>query len=601
MRVADYIVEVLEKNGITQVFTVTGGGAIFLCDAVGRAQKIKYIACHHEQAASMAAESYSRVKNDLAMVLVTSGPGATNAITGVAGCWLDHVPQLVISGQVFSGQMMPPNSGLRTKGVQEINIVDMVKPITKYAVTIDKPEDIRLHLEKAIHLAKSGRPGPVWLDIPANIQNAQVNPAELIGYIAPLIKDEPSAELLNQVEEVVSLLSKAKRPLIHIGQGIRISRAERELFELIEKFNIPFVTARNGNDLTSYDHPLYAGHPGTFAQRGANFAVQTSDFYLAIGTRLCLAQTGYNAKDYARNAKVVMVDIDRAELEKDTVPIFLKIQSDAKIFLNCLTLRLQNEALLNNKWESWVEKCSTWKEKYPVNLPEYSKQQGSINSYYFIDLLSKILNVKDTVVTDMGFAFQNTHQCFKIKKGQRVFTNGGLASMGWGLPAAIGACVANECHRTICISGEGGFMMTSHEMATVMHHKLPIKLFILNNGGYLTIKQTQEMGFEGRLMGSNAESGISFPDFLEMGIAHGFNVLRLSSHEDLEENLISFLSQPGPGVCEIMMDQDQIQGPKSINRRNTDGTIKQTPLEDSFPFLDEAEITDNMNIINALK
>jgi len=601
MRVADYIVKLLEQYGVNQVFTVTGGGSIFLCDAVGQAKKINYMACHHEQAASMAAEAYSRIKNDLATVLVTSGPGATNAITGVAGCWLDHVPQLVISGQVFSNQMMASNSGLRTKGVQEINIIDMVKPITKYAVVIDKADDVRFHLEKAIYLARNGRPGPVWLDIPANIQNARINPAEQKGFHSPSEEIEPSADLLNQIDQIVHLIQSSKRPLIHVGQGIRIAGAQEDLFELIEQNNIPFVTARNGNDLTCYEHPLYVGHPGTFAQRGANFAVQTSDFYLAIGTRLGLAQTGYNAKDYARNAKVVMVDIDRAELDKDTVSLFMKVQSDAKVFLKLLNQQLKKNQVEKNKWQNWVEKCSSWKLNYPTNIPEYAAQKGSINSYYFINLLSQLLQASDTVVTDMGFAYQNTHQCFKIKKGQRVFTNGGLASMGWGLPAAVGACIANDHCRTICISGEGGFMMTSHEMATVMHHQLPIKLFILNNGGYLTIKQTQEMGFEGRLMGSNAESGISFPDFIEMGKAHKFHTIRLSTHKGLEGALIDFLGQPGPGLCEIIMDPNQVQGPKSINRRNNDGTIKQTPLEDSFPFLDEVEIKNNMDVINIIK
>ncbi len=600
MRVADYIIEFLEKQGVDHIFTVAGGGAIFLCDALGTAKKIKYVACHHEQSATMASEAYARVTKGLGVALVTSGPGGTNAITGVAGCWLDHVPHLTISGQVFLGQTMGKYPGLRTLGVQELNVVDIVRPITKYAVMVEDANEIRYHLEKAVYLAMHGRPGPAWIDIPADIQNANIDPSSLNGFDEKECEVPLDHNLKINVAHVVKLLKSARRPLVHVGQGVRIAGAEQEFFKLVESLQIPYVTARNANDLGPDDHDLFAGRPGTYAQRGANFAVQTSDLYLAIGTRLSLAQTGYNAKDYARNAKLIMVDIDQAELDKDTVKIHLKIQADAKLFLNELNRQLLQERLDHQNWSQWLVQCQLWRQKYPVVLPEYQDQTGSINSYYFIDNLSEILTPDDAVVTDMGFAFQNTHQAFRVKQGQRLFTNCGLASMGWGLPAAIGASFAREKKRTVCIAGDGGVLMTIQEMATVMHHHLPIKLFVLNNGGYATIKQTQELGFDSRLMGSNEDSGLSFPDFMKIAEAHRFKGVRLESHRDLRKRLEEIMSHEGPVLCEIIMDPDQMQAPKAVNRRNADGTMKQTPLEDSYPFLDQKEIEKNLSIVRGL-
>lgn len=598
MRVADYVMNFLASKNVNHIFTVSGGGAIFLCDALSLEKNIKYVACHHEQAASIAAEAYARIKGDLGVALVTSGPGGTNAITGTAGCWLDHVPQLTISGQVFSGQTILNHPGLRTKGVQEINIVDMVKPITKYAVMITDPLSIRYHLEKALYLAKTGRPGPVWIDIPADIQNTNIDSTKLNGFVPEQQKKEIN-DFIELVDQVVSLLKEAKRPLIHIGQGVRISGAVEKLLNLIDVYKIPFVTAMNGLDIIDYGHPLNAGYPGTFAQRGANFAVQTCDFYLAIGTRLSLAQTGYNAQDYARNAHVVMVDIDEAELNKDTVPIDIKVCSDAGEFLDALTKKLALAGIEMTNWKTWINQCQEWKLKYPVTTKEYYEITDFVNSYVFLDMLSNELTPEDIVVTDMGFAFQNTYQAFKIKSGQRVISNSGLAPMGWGLPAAVGAFFAQQKKgRIICITGEGGLMMNIQELATIMHHQIPVKIFIFNNGGYLTIKQTQELGFEGRLMGSTKESGIEFPDFLKLADAHSFESIRIFNHKELSEKITEIVLNPNPVVCELMMDPDQLQAPKSINRRNVDGTIKQTALEDSYPFLDQSEIDKNLGIVN---
>src|SRR3990167_1862694 len=586
IRVADYIISFLEGAGVRDFFTVSGGGSIFLDDALAANPNIRYYCCHHEQAVAMATEGYARARGDLGVSVVTTGPGSTNAITGVAGSWMDSVPHMVLSGQVFLNQTIR-KTGARQIGVQEINIIDIVRPLTKLAVMVESADKIKYFLQKAVYVAKAGRPGPVWLDIPADVQNARVHPDDLVSFDPSELKPaEFDAHLKEKVREAVNFLRAAKRPLVHVGQGVRIAGAAQEFRRLIETHRLPFVSARNVNDMIETDHDLYVGRPGTFAQRGANFAVQNCDVYLAVGTRLSLPQTGYRSKDYARHARRIMVDIDRAELEKDTLDIHLKIHADAGRFLRELIDQLQSVQLNTT---SWVEQCRHWKKKYPVVLPEYKDQKGSVNSYYFTDVLSDLLGPGDLIVTDMGIAFQGTHQAFRVKKGQRLFTNCGYAAMGWGLPAAVGACIGIGKKRTICIAGEGGLQMNLQELATVMHNKLPIKLFVLNNGGYLTIKQTQEYGFGGRLMGCNQDSGLSFPDMKSISAAYGFDFLRVRDQKNLKSAVEKAISGPGPFVCEIMMDPNQAQIPKFLARKNPDGSTLPTPLEDLYPYLDEAE------------
>lgn len=590
MRLADYVVRFLEECGIDHAFTVCGGGSIFLCDGLAKADRMRYVATHHEQAAAMAAEAYARVRTDLGLAVVTSGPGGTNAITGVAGAWTDHVPTLTLSGQVFSSQMITNRPGLRTCGVQEINIVDLVAPITKYARVVDRPEDIRLHLERALQTAVSGRPGPVWLDIPADVQKANVDPKALLG-CADLGLDCPRVDAA-KVRDVANLLKSASRPLLHVGQGVRLSGAIESMFEFLELSRIPVVTARNGNDLIDSGHAQYVGRPGTFAQRGANFAVQNCDLYLAVGTRLSLAQTGYSAQDYARRARVVMVDVDAAELAKGTVRVDVPIQADAGDFLEVLSRELRGERLPD--WSAWLEQCKEWQAKYPPVTEEQRQDERYANSYALIDRLSEACDAEDVVVTDMGFAFQNTHQAWRVKEGQRVFTNCGLAAMGWGLPAAIGAHVGSD-RRTICIAGDGGFMFTAHELATLMHHRFPIKVFLLNNGGYLTMRQSQANAFES-YMGSDEGSGISFPHFGQFVRAHGIPHLLAEKSGELQPRIEAALRMGGPCVVEVLMDPDQPQIPKSINKRDEAGNIKQTPIEDAWPYLSREELEENMAV-----
>lgn len=403
------------------------------------------------------------------------------------------------------------------------------------------------------------------------------------------------------LSEVKKLLWQSACPLFHIGQGVRIAAAEEVFFRLIESLRIPFVTARNANDMCDSSHPLYIGRPGTFAQRGANFAVQSCDLYIAIGTRLSLTQTGYNSKDYARNARILQVDIDQAELDKGTLRDPISICMNALAFLEEFERELHASPEWTQgsicarwvQWEPWLKRCQDWKRRYPVVLPEYQEQKGSVNSYYFVDVLSDLAQPDDVIITDMGFAFQNTHQAWKVKKGQRLMTNCGLAPMGWGLPAAVGACIGLG-RRTILITGDGGLMMNIQELATVMHHKLNIKIFVLNNGGYLTIKQTQQLGFEGRLMGVNQDTGLSFPDFRRLAESFGMRKNILRTHEFIIHQLFGALNHEGPYLCEVMMSADQPQAPRSINRRNPDGTMNPTKLEDAFPFLPPEVIEQEM-------
>ena len=588
MRLADWVVEFLEAHGIDHAFTVAGGGAAFLNDALRVAKKMRYIAHHHEQAAAMAAEAYARVRTGIGLAVVTSGPGATNAITGVAGAWLDHVPVIVLSGQVFSGQTIGTRArGLRTLGVQEINIVDLVRPITKYAVMVTDPLKIRYHMEAALHFAREGRPGPSWLDLPADVQSAQIAPASLRGFNSVPLTE--AAGLPITVAEVLRMLRDAKRPLVHVGQGVQLAGAVSEFFEFVESCGLPFITARNANDICASDHPNYIGRAGTFAQRGANFAVQTCDLYIAIGTRLSLAQTGYNAKDYARKAKIVMVDIDAAELAKGTVRVDLAIQADAGEFLREL-LRQRTESVA---WAGWRARCKAFQTRYPVVSQAHREQSHHVNSYHFIDVLSDLLKPDDVIVTDMGQSFQVTHQAFKMKAGQRLMTNCGLAAMGWGLPAAIGSCIGSR-RRTICITGDGGLMFNVQELATIAHHKLNAKIFVLNNRGYATMRESQANAF-GNYMGSDEGSGISFPDFGELADSCGILGVRILNHAGLEKVILLALETEGPVMAEIMMDPHQ-ETMHAINRRDADGAIRPTAIEDAFPFLDPAEVAEQLRI-----
>ena len=589
MRLADYVIEFLEKKGIKTVFTVSGGGSIFLCDALYKAKKLKYIACHHEQAVAYAAEGFARIRNKPGAALVTTGPGGTNATSGVACCWIDSVPAIFISGQVFLNQTIG-NSGVRQIGVQEFDIVSMVKSSTKYAVMVKNPEDIKYHLEKAYHLCSTGRPGPVWIDIPANIQNAKIEVKKLKGYKE--IKKSKNNDLLNKkIKLIAKAFSKYDRPLIHLGRGVKISNSEKIFNKFIKKFNIPFALTWNADDFIDSSHPMYIGKPGAFGSRGANFIVQNCNLYMSIGTRLPYMVTGYDVKGFAKKAKKkIMVDIDSKELNKKDLKIDIKIKSDAKYFLEKLFKYMKNF----KKNEKWLEYCKNTKNKYPIVLDSMKRQKKHINSYYFVDVLSKHLNKKDIIITDMGFSFTTSHQTLETKDGQKFHTNSGHAPMGWGLPAAVGAYYGKDNkNRIICLTGDGGFQLNIQELATIQHNKIPIKIFIFNNRGYLTIKQTQQLGFGGRIMGADKKSGLTFPNYKKISESHKIKYFKFNSNKNLSNNLKKVIKLKGSSICELVMDPKEEQIPKAINRRTAEGKSIPTKFEDMYPFLSRDEIESN--------
>ncbi len=591
MKLSDYIIDFLVERGVKDVFHISGGGIMHLGDSLGRNPNINYICNHHEQAVTMATEAYSRM-NGFGAAIITTGPGVTNALTGVAGAWIDSTPMIIISGQTNE---MVGDSGLRQIGLQEINTLPLVRPITKYAATIANPKDARYHLEKAFFLAKSGRPGPVWLEIPLNVQGANVNLEELTGF-AP-VKDTNNNPDVKRLEELVCLsinkLKESQRPVIYGGRGIDLAGARLEFKELIEKINAPILTSWNGADLIEEEHKLYIGRPGLFGQRASNFAIQNSDFLLCIGVRLSIPQTGYNYDAFAREAYKIVVDIDSAELLKKPVKPDLSVNFDAKEFILEMNRQLDKEGL---NFSSWLETCKSWKKRYPLVNQDLINQEGPVNSYVFVDRLSDILTEGDVVVTDMGASFTTTFQAFKVKEGQRFFTSSGLASMGFGLPGAIGACVGSGRGRTICLAGDGGLQFNIQELATVRNYNLPIKMFVFNNHGYNAIASMQKKNFGGRYVGAEGSSGVSMPDFAKVANAYGIPSTSINNHIELEEKMKSALAAEGPVLCDVNMDLNEVLGPRVMAHLGKDGKWKPSPLEDMSPLLSEEELRSNMLI-----
>ena len=589
IRLADYVVKFLEKKRISTVFTVSGGGSIFLCDALYKSKKINYISHHHEQAASFAAESYARSKKDIGCCFVTTGPGGTNTLTGVSSAWIDSVPVIFISGQVFLNQTIKKTQK-RQIGVQEINIIDLVKPVTKFSKMITDPDSIHYYLEKAFSISKSGRPGPVFIDIPADIQNAMIDEKKIMRQKYEIKKQTFNTN--EKINKLVKLLKASKRPLIHLGHGLRLSNSKKIVKNFFNKYKIPFVVTWNADDIISHNHEMYCGRPGAFGERGSNFIVQNCDFYLSIGTRLPYMVTGYNAKNFASRAKFkTMVDIDFNELQKQDLKIDMKIKSDAKQFLEKLFKKVKRHSPDKN----WLDYCKNIRKKYPILIKQMTNEKKFVNSYYFIKTLSSLTKKNDSIITDMGFSFTTTHQALDIKENQNFYTNSGHAPMGWGLPAAIGAYYAQRKKNSnfICLSGEGGLQMNIQELATIMHNKIPLKIFIFNNGGYLTIKQTQILGFKGRIMGADKSSGLSFPKYDDMAKAHQMHYKKIKTHKNIKQKIQEVLNNKKAVICELIMNPDEEQIPKAINRRSSSGKSIPTEFEDMYPFLPREELSSN--------
>ncbi|MGH6994021.1 MAG: thiamine pyrophosphate-binding protein [Caulobacteraceae bacterium] len=606
MRVADYIAARLREAGLTDVFMVTGGGAMHLNDAFGRCAGLRVICLHHEQACAMAAEAYARLGGRPAVLNVTTGPGGINALNGVFGAYTDSLPMIVVSGQVrretIAGNFPV---GLRQLGDQEVDIVRMVGGITKYAVTVQDPARIRLELEKALHLAVSGRPGPVWLDIPNDIQGTQINPESLVGLdplearsLAAPNESEPlsGAPLRAAAIELLARLESARRPCLLPGTGVRISGCADQFLRIAERLGVPVPTAFNAHDLLANDHPLFAGRAGTVGDRAGNFAVQNADFVLVLGCRLNIRQISYNWGSFARAAFTAMVDIDRAELAKPTLAIDRPIHADLREFLSVLETELGGHQPSEDH-RAYLAWCRERVARYPTVLPEYWQSAEGVNPYCFAAALFDQLEADDVVVTGDGTACVVTFQSAKLTKGQRLFSNSGSASMGYDVPAAIGAFYANpNARRIVCIAGDGSVMMNLQELQSIAGRDLPVKLFVLNNDGYHSIRQTQQNYFPDNVVGCGPESGVTFPDFVKLGAAFGFEVRRIHDHDRLATLIAETLEGDGPQLCEVMLDKAQPFAPKLSSRKLDDGRMVTSALEDLAPFLSREELADNMLI-----
>ena len=599
IKVSNYISEFLVQNNISHVFTVTGGGAMHLNDSLGHQKGLTCIYNHHEQACSIAAESYARIHNKIAAVCVTTGPGGTNALTGVVGGYLDSIPMLIISGQVrYDTTARSTGLNLRAMGDQEFDICRAVESMTKYCEMVIEPIKIRYCLEKALYMAQNGRPGPCWLDIPLNVQGAYVETDELEGYDPKeYIKTLPTKVNDETIKLVIEKIKSAKRPIIYAGNGIRISKGYEAFKSVIEKLNIPIVTAWNSIDAIYDEHPLYVGRGGIMGDRAGNFAVQNSDLVLSIGCRLSIRQVGYNWKTWAREAYKIMVDIDSEELKKPTLNIDMPIWADAKDFLEKLDKTLDNSKLFTNG--QWLETCSNWKKNYPVVLPKhYENIDGLANVYCFIKELSSKLKKNQITVVGNGSACVVGSHAYEIKKGQRFIINSAIASMGYDLPAAIGANFANDTGLdVICVTGDGSIQMNLQELQTIIHHKMAMKIFVINNEGYHSIRQTQTNLFNKNFVGIGPESGdLSFPEMRKLAKAYGYPYYSANKNEQISNIVDEVLNQEGPVICEIFVSSKQNFEPKSATKRLEDGTLVSPPLEDLAPFLEREEFKKNMII-----
>lgn len=606
IRLADYVADFLVEHGVTDVFSVVGGGAMHLNDALGHNEGLHVTYNHHEQACAIAAEAYARLENRIAAVCVTTGPGGTNALTGVVGGWLDSIPMFIISGQVrydTTARYAAATTGayVRAMGDQEYDITKSVSSMTKYAVMIEDPKTIRYHLERAWNLATTGRPGPVWIDIPVNFQGAYIEIEDLLGYMGTELQYEDDAKLPpvvsdETIELILEKIKKAKRPVFHAGYGIRLSGGYEAFRSVAEKLNIPVVTYWNAVDLIEDDNPLYCGRAGNMGDRPGNWAIQNADLILAVGTRISIRQVGYNWKTWAREAEVIMVDVDQNEMKKPTLHIEMPVWADAKDFLTQLDRKAV--APVSNAQE-WLSVCQKWKKDYPSVLPRQWEENGeTANVYAFVRYLSSRLPENSLSAVSNGACCVVGNQAYVIQKGSRMANNSAIASMGYGLPASIGTCIGGERKTTICLEGDGSIMMNLQELQTIITNKLPIKIFLINNNGYHSIRITQSNLFgQHTKVGIGPESGdLSFPEFRKIAEAFGYQYYCAHSNAEMKEVVDKVLQMDGPVFTEIFTDTRQVWEPKSSTKRLEDGTLVSPPLEDLAPFLPREELEKQMFI-----
>ena len=613
IKVSDYVSQFLVDNGITHAFTVTGGGAMHLNDSLGHQKGLTCVYNHHEQACAIAAESYARIHNKIAALCVTTGPGGTNAMTGVVGGYLDSIPMLVISGQVrYDTTARSTGLNIRAMGDQEFDITKSAAAMTKYAQMVTDPKQIRYCMEKALYIATTGRPGPCWIDIPVNFQGFYVDTDELEGFdpaeyeaqLAPHVTDE-------QVDSIIDKIKNAKRPVLYAGNGIRISGGYESFKKVVELLNIPVATGWDSIDEIYDEHPLYVGRGGIMGDRAGNFAVQNSDLVFAIGNRLSIRQVGYNWKTWAREAYVIMNDVCEDEMKKPTLHVDMPVWADAKELLEKMAARLEKTGEKVFTGNDWIERCQQWKKNYPVVLPKHYEDKNHANVYAFIKELSSRLSEGQVTVVGNGSACVVGSHAYVIKKDQRFIINSAIASMGYDLPAAIGAAVAEHGDKAlygrsltddlvkdiILVTGDGSIQMNIQELQTVIHHKMPIKIFLINNQGYHSIRQTQTNLFNKNFVGIGPQSGdLSFPDMSKLAPAYGYPYLSCDGNDKLDETIDKALGMKGPVICEIFVSTEQNFEPKSSTKRLEDGTLVSPPLEDLAPFLDRDEFRKNMII-----
>lgn len=579
-KLSDYVFDFLKKKGVDIGFSVSGGAAAHLLDS-SKKNGFKLIPNYHEQASAMCAEGFARITNRPALVLVTNGPGSSNTITGVVGAYQDSIPMIIISGQVPTRQTLQP--GLRQLGVQELDIIPIIKSITKYSIQVRNKDDIKFHLEKAYYLTNNGRKGPVWLDIPLDIQASFINVKRLRNF-TPEKNRVPETNF----SEIIKMISEANQPLIICGNGIHISETENDIKVLIQMLQIPFVCTWTAKDIFSSRNELNIGNFGIMGERAANFAVQNADLLLILGSRLSIPNTGYNTSEFSPKSKKIMVDIDINEMNKSTLEIDYKINLNLKEFFPKFINQLSDNQISSPV--KWIKKTKSWKKKYPVYQEEYKLAKEYINSYHFIEVLSSYLKENHVVVTDMGTSYTCTHQALKTNGKNRLYTSSATCSMGFGLPGAIGSIIGDDSKEVILISGDGGFQMNIQELQTVVQHNLPIKIFILNNNGYLAISLMQDNLFASDYVGSTPESGVSSPDFCEIGKAYGIKTFRLSNNQQLSNSIEELMEMKGSFICEIIMPPNQLLIPRVQSMKDKEGNIISPSLDIMFPFLSENEV-----------
>lgn len=614
IRVADLIANLLVDHGVKDIFMLTGGGSMQLNDAFSRKEGLRSLFTHHEQACAIAAESYTRLSGRIAALNVTTGPGGVNALNGVYGAYVDSIGMVIISGQVkretYARNYPLP---LRQLGDQEVDIIDMVKGITKFATVLQNPDDARYITEKALHLAARGRPGPVWIDVPGDVQGALVDPDTLRGYdpetdtdaeavAANTIAEQGALKgdaLSTEVQTILADLFAAKRPLVLAGAGIRISGQHQQFLDFIARAGVPVVSGWNAHDVIPNDNPLYIGRPGSVGDRGGNFAVQTADYVLILGSRLNIRQVSYNWKNFAENAKRAMVEIDPTEINKPTMDIHHAVHADLRDFF-AEAAKLPNPAVDQAaERKRFLDWCRDRAARYPVVLPEYWQDESPINPYCFTEALFDALEENDIVVCGDGTACVTVFQAANLKKGQRLYTNSGCASMGYDLPAAIGAYYASGAKRVICLAGDGSAMMNLQELQTIVGTSMPIKLFLLNNDGYHSIRQAQQNYFPDNIVGCGPDSGVTFPDYQRLAYGFGMPASKVDSHSGLPAAIRTALDGDGPHLCEVMLDKRQAFAPKISSRRLEDGTMVSAPMEDMAPFLSREELADALTMPDA--